>query len=277
MRQAAADALCGTDEDVVTFLRTGWDTAERRETRDGVTDLSTNSPYASVRTAAATALAGDDRTVSDFYTTGQYTAGAVDMEVEASKLVNAGGPEVQAAAKVALAGHAAALHDFIAVGQYMADRKDQLAATHVAQVTGLIAQADAISATARSNAWPSSQAAFAANGAADKAQDAANRAGDSAREASGYARDADASADQAQLSGPLRLHLVGVQGHALPGGAEHFACVPMAARRAPCTLRRDGMRSQRSRQRNGVAPELEPNSCPGHGDQDRSPSLCRPS
>ncbi|WP_328322977.1 MULTISPECIES: ALF repeat-containing protein [unclassified Streptomyces] len=93
-------------------------------------------------TAAAKALAS-------FLATGQYSARNVDEKAEASKLVNDGGPEVQAAAKMALSGPAGVLHDFIEVGPYMADRKDQLAATHVAQVTSLVAKADAISATAR--------------------------------------------------------------------------------------------------------------------------------
>ncbi|WP_394816575.1 ALF repeat-containing protein [Streptomyces lancefieldiae] len=30
LRQAAADALGGTDADMVTFLRTGWDTAVQK-------------------------------------------------------------------------------------------------------------------------------------------------------------------------------------------------------------------------------------------------------
>ncbi|MFE9404037.1 ALF repeat-containing protein [Streptomyces sp. NPDC006530] len=56
--QAGADALGGSDQDVITFLRTGWDTAVQDETRDAVSELSTNSPYESARTAAARALEG---------------------------------------------------------------------------------------------------------------------------------------------------------------------------------------------------------------------------
>ncbi|WP_405914257.1 ALF repeat-containing protein [Streptomyces sp. NBC_00963] len=85
--QAAADALGGTDQDVITFLRSGWDTAVQDETRDAVSELSTTSPYESVRTAAAKSLKGDAKAVTDFYTTGQYTSGATDMEVAVSKVV----------------------------------------------------------------------------------------------------------------------------------------------------------------------------------------------
>ncbi|MFJ9041111.1 ALF repeat-containing protein [Streptomyces sp. NPDC102406] len=247
IRQASADALSGSDEDVMEFLRTGWDEAGHNEVRDAVATLSTTSPYESVRTAAVTALAGDDQAVEAFYAQGQYTAGADDMAVAVSSLVNAGGPsvqtagkaaladgggkalaaflahgqyearnsdeqviastlvndgapEVEAAAKTALAGEAGELHDFIAVGQYMADRKDQLAATHIAQVTGLVAQADAIALTAQKNRWLAAKAAAEANGAADAAKDAATRAHDSELEANGYADAAKKSAEQAQTS-----------------------------------------------------------------------------
>ncbi|MET9535717.1 hypothetical protein ABZY02_35060 [Streptomyces sp. NPDC006649] len=238
---------------MITFRRSGWDTAVQDETRDAVSELSTTSPYESVRTAAAKALEGDAKAVTDFYTTGQYTSGATDMEVAVSKVVNDGGisvqedgeaavadgsgkalaaflahgqyvarstdeeaqasslvsdggPEVKDAAKIALAGPVNKLHDFIAVGQYMADRKDQLAATHVAQVTGLVVQADSMAAksaaTARNVADAADRDAAAGSAAqaawsANYAQKCATQANENAAQAKQDALNAGKSADQA--------------------------------------------------------------------------------
>ncbi|MEV6674799.1 ALF repeat-containing protein [Streptomyces sp. NPDC051162] len=74
-------------------------------------------------------------------------------------MVNDGGPEVKAAAKVALFGPVDQLHSFIQVGQYVADRKDQLAAVHVAQLQLLIDQGSKIAAKAQENRWIAAKAA----------------------------------------------------------------------------------------------------------------------
>ncbi|MGK5732830.1 polymorphic toxin-type HINT domain-containing protein [Streptomyces sp. URMC 124] len=246
-QEAAATALAGADDDVLEYLRTGWTQAEQDEARQRVVDLSTQSPYESVRTAAQEALRGNGQQIRDFYTTGQYTAGATDLSIEtygvldaggpgvkeaakaalasknpkdlavflasgqhqarnvdeqvlAAGLLNDGGPEVKAAAKVALAGPADELHSFIQAGQYMADRKDQLAATHVAQLQVLISHGSEVAAKARENQWVAARAAAVAKGASGDAQKAADQAQKSADEAKGYAADADKSARQAESS-----------------------------------------------------------------------------
>ncbi|MFI9275279.1 ALF repeat-containing protein [Kitasatospora sp. NPDC052896] len=221
-QQAAARALSGTDLDVLDYLRTGWGEAERRDVRQQVFDLTTQSPYEAVRTGAANALKGSDQQVADFAGAGQYQAALSDLQVKvsqvnntggpgvkeasraalasndpkamaaflvsgqygalvdddrvtASKLVNTGGPEVQAAAKVALAGPADELHEFVQVGQYMADRKDQLTATHTAQMQRLIADTSGVAATARQKSWTAAKSTADANKAADEANRAARR------------------------------------------------------------------------------------------------------
>ncbi|WP_030022159.1 ALF repeat-containing protein, partial [Streptomyces monomycini] len=121
-----------------------------------VTDLSVrvsqinNAGGPGVKEASKVALRdGRGKVLAAFIATGQYAAQHSDEAVDASKLVNTGGPEVKAAAKVALAGPAEQVHDFVTLGQYMADRKDQLAATHIAQVQSLVADAQRVAAQAQ--------------------------------------------------------------------------------------------------------------------------------
>ncbi|MEU6960357.1 polymorphic toxin-type HINT domain-containing protein [Streptomyces chrestomyceticus] len=246
-QEAAKQALAGSDEDVLAYLRSGWQKAGLDEMREKVFQLSTQSEYEAVRTAAAAALKGSDQQIRDFYTTGQYEVAVTDLtvrvsqinnaggpgvkeaskaalkdgrgkvlaafiatgqyaaqhsdeEVAASKLVNTGGPEVKAAAKVALAGAAEEVHDFVQLGQYMADRKDQLAATHIAQVQHLVAEASVVAAEAQRNRWIAAGAAAKANNASDQAAKAADEAKKNAKLADGYRIDAGKAADSAEAS-----------------------------------------------------------------------------
>ncbi|WP_344961806.1 hypothetical protein [Streptomyces thioluteus] len=107
---------------------------------------------------------------------------------------------MKAAAKIALVGSADRLHEFIQAGQYIADRKDQLAATHVAQLERLIHQGEVIEANAQQNRWIAAKAAAVANNASAEAQKAADQAKKSADQAKGYAADAAKSADRAERS-----------------------------------------------------------------------------
>ncbi|MFD9357928.1 polymorphic toxin-type HINT domain-containing protein, partial [Streptomyces sp. NPDC060031] len=125
-QETALDALGGTDEGVLTYLRTRWKQAGQDEIRERVFQLSIQSPYPSVRTGAATALGGTPEQVNGFYTTGQFTAGADDLAVEVSKYNNTGGPGVKDASKAALAdGSGKALSAFLAIGQYSARNSDE--------------------------------------------------------------------------------------------------------------------------------------------------------
>ncbi|MFF8575477.1 DddA-like double-stranded DNA deaminase toxin [Streptomyces sp. NPDC015408] len=118
-QEAAARALSGTDQDVLDYLRTRWKEANQNDIRQRVVDLSTQSPYASVRTAAVEALTGTPEQVEAFHTTGQYTAGSDDMKVDVARLTNTGGPGVREAAKTALAdGTGKTLATFLQIGQY---------------------------------------------------------------------------------------------------------------------------------------------------------------
>jgi hypothetical protein len=73
-QEAAAQALSGTDQDVLDYLRTRWKEANHNDVRQRVVELSTQSPYASVRTAATEALKGTPEQIETFYSSGQYDA-----------------------------------------------------------------------------------------------------------------------------------------------------------------------------------------------------------
>ncbi|MFF1511918.1 DddA-like double-stranded DNA deaminase toxin [Streptomyces sp. NPDC058326] len=118
-QEAAARALAGSDQDVLDYLRTRWKEANHNNTRQRVVDLSTLSPYPSVRAAAAEALKGTPEQIEAFNETGQYEAGRDDMRIAVARLTNTGGPNVRRAAEAAiLDGKAKTLATFLQIGQY---------------------------------------------------------------------------------------------------------------------------------------------------------------
>ncbi|RCH59726.1 hypothetical protein DT019_38050 [Streptomyces sp. SDr-06] len=118
-QEAAARALSGTDQDVLDYLRTRWKEAGQHDIRENVVRLSTQSPYAAVRTAATDALKGTPEQIQGFYTSGQYTVALDEMKVDAARLTNTGGPSVAEAAKKTLAdGSGKALATLLQVTQY---------------------------------------------------------------------------------------------------------------------------------------------------------------
>ncbi|MFF2548035.1 polymorphic toxin-type HINT domain-containing protein [Kitasatospora sp. NPDC058063] len=161
--------------------------------------MSTGGP--SVQEAAKKALRdGSPKAVAAFLQTGQYTARQIDERVQAAQLLAGGGPEVQAAAKFALSGTPELVHDFLQSGQYMADRKDQLAATHAAQMRQLISEASQTAAKAQQNAWEATEAAAVASNASAAADEARAQARTSADQAAGFATSAGQSAKEAEGS-----------------------------------------------------------------------------
>ncbi|WHM36621.1 polymorphic toxin-type HINT domain-containing protein [Streptomyces sp. BPTC-684] len=125
-QSAAAQALAGSDDDVLTYLRTGVKKASSDEIRQQVADLASQSPYEAVRTGAAEALKGSDQQIRDFYTTGQFQVALVEYRVLISKINNAGGPSVKKASQDALAdGSVQALTAFLNTGQYQARNTDE--------------------------------------------------------------------------------------------------------------------------------------------------------
>ncbi|MGW1813047.1 polymorphic toxin-type HINT domain-containing protein [Streptomyces sp. NPDC002125] len=118
-QEAAARALSGTDQDVLDYLRTRWKEANHSDVRQRVVILSTQSPYASVRTAATTVLDGSPQQIEAFYAAGQYEVGLDDMKVDVARLAETGGISVSSKAKAALAdGTGRGLAAFLQIGQY---------------------------------------------------------------------------------------------------------------------------------------------------------------
>uniref|UniRef100_UPI003C7BCF6C polymorphic toxin-type HINT domain-containing protein n=1 Tax=unclassified Streptomyces TaxID=2593676 RepID=UPI003C7BCF6C len=137
-QEAAARALSGTDQDVLDYLRTRWKEANHSDVRQRVVNLSTQSPYASVRTAATTVLDGTAQQIEAFIEAGQYEAGLDDMKVDVARLAQTGGVSVSAKAKIALAnGTGKSLATFLQIGQYGERLTDeQVVAARLAETGG---------------------------------------------------------------------------------------------------------------------------------------------
>ncbi|MGW2542435.1 polymorphic toxin-type HINT domain-containing protein, partial [Kitasatospora sp. NPDC001574] len=185
---------------IQAFYTTGQHNAAITDNRIRAAQLlTTGGP--TVKEAAEKALReGSPKAVTTFLIAGQYTARQIDERVQAAQLLTTGGPEVQSAAKLALVAPPDLVTSFLQTGQYMADRKDQLAATHAAQMRRLIAEASQTAARAQQDAWEATAAAAVANNAAAEANAASGQARTHADQASQYAADAKASAQDAATS-----------------------------------------------------------------------------
>lgn len=136
-QEAAARALSGTDQDVLDYLRTRWKETNHNDIRQRVVNLSTQSPYASVRTAATEALNGTPEQIEAFYSSGQYQAGLIDMRVDVARLAETGGPGVSEAAKAALLdGNGKTYATFLNIGQYGERQMDERVITARLATTG---------------------------------------------------------------------------------------------------------------------------------------------
>ena len=125
-QDAAAQALSGTDADVLEYLRTGWDKAVQDEMRQQVADIASASQSEAVRTAATEALNGTDQQIRDFYLTDRHTAANTDYRVEVTRIYDTGGTAVKEAARAAMEdGSNQALLGFLNNGQYAARNTDE--------------------------------------------------------------------------------------------------------------------------------------------------------
>ncbi|MEV0990805.1 polymorphic toxin-type HINT domain-containing protein [Streptomyces sp. NPDC049949] len=200
VRTAAANALQGGGGQVHAFLTTGQYQAAAPDNRIEVARIA-EAGGTGVKEAAKTALeATDPKALAEFVLVGQHKARLEDDRVEAARLAEGSTPEVKAAAEAALASPETALRTFIESGQYRAKRRDQLNAAHIAQVTGIIADASAVSSKAFQDAYYAAQAAATAQGYADEAARHAQTADNYATKAAGYADDAKKSANNAAAS-----------------------------------------------------------------------------
>ncbi len=121
VKNAARAALSGSDDDVVTFVRSGLAVAQESDDRAAVSAIAAD-PKArpGLRQAARDALAGPYAGVAALLRTGDYPGRDTDDRVEVSQLMAAGGPSTKSAAQKALDGTVADIREFLAHGRYVA-------------------------------------------------------------------------------------------------------------------------------------------------------------
>jgi hypothetical protein len=207
IRAAAETALDGDAATITAFVNDGQYQVAAQSMRVAIAQIVSEAGPVVTDTGRAALNSGDPKKYSEFLVKTQYTARTQDERVRAAQLVSVGGPEVRSAARIALEGSPRTLHAFIVSGQYKAARKDNLTATHVAQIQKLIADAAKIAETAQKDAALAQKvaalarkAATEANNWAAKADDSAARAQGHADQAAQHAKDAEASAASAAAS-----------------------------------------------------------------------------
>ncbi|MFG1870234.1 polymorphic toxin-type HINT domain-containing protein [Micromonospora arborensis] len=127
-QQAAMEALGGTDEAVLDFVRTGIAAAAGQDDRATVLAIAADGS-AAMNAAAEVALAGSDADVAAFLANQQYPERATEDRLAVNQILaqarDAGRTVTQQKAQQALdAGTATAFRDFLRTGQYAADAAD---------------------------------------------------------------------------------------------------------------------------------------------------------
>lgn len=102
-KQAAVEALGGTDEEVRDYLRTRWKRASQDDDRTLVERIADSEKEpAAVRTAATTALTKTPDQITAFLRSGQYDAARTENRVKVLQVMSVAGVSVNAAGKKAL-------------------------------------------------------------------------------------------------------------------------------------------------------------------------------
>ncbi|WP_433793449.1 polymorphic toxin-type HINT domain-containing protein [Actinoplanes sp. CA-252034] len=124
-RQAAQDAIAGTDVELQAWLSHGRLAAVGQDNRARLWSLIDKLAAGAEKTAAQTAVSGDDAAVQKFLRTRSY-AGKIAKDRAAVYAIQAtAGPNLKAAADRALAGTSADQHQFLRTGQYPARAADE--------------------------------------------------------------------------------------------------------------------------------------------------------
>ncbi|MEU0537747.1 ALF repeat-containing protein [Amycolatopsis tolypomycina] len=121
VENAARAALSGSDDDVVTFVRSGLAVAQEADDRAAVAAIAAD-PKArpGLRQAARDVLAGPYAGVAALLRTGDYPGRDTDDRIEVNQILAAGGPATKPAAQRALDGTVADIREFLAHGRYTA-------------------------------------------------------------------------------------------------------------------------------------------------------------
>ncbi|MFC3744277.1 ALF repeat-containing protein, partial [Paractinoplanes deccanensis] len=136
LQEASEDALVGTEEDVVAFVRSGIALATEQDDRASAAHIADTSDNGGERLAAKSALARSYPAVKDFLNDRWYWGKDDDDQIAVSRIMEAGGPGVRAAAQAALQGTPEDRAKFLAEGQYRAAEDDDRVAVTQALSTG---------------------------------------------------------------------------------------------------------------------------------------------
>lgn len=200
VRNAAEVALDGNAATVTEFIDNGQYKVAAQSMRVAIAQVIGDAGPVLKESGLAALNSDDPKKFSKFLTSAQFTARTQDERVRAAQLFDTGSPEVKSAARIALEDSPQSLHAFIVSGQYQAQRKDYLAATHVAQIQKMIADAAKVAATAQQNAATAQKVAATARKAAAEATEWAKKASDSSTKAKTYADEAAQHAKAAEAS-----------------------------------------------------------------------------
>ncbi|MCF4122368.1 ALF repeat-containing protein [Antribacter sp. KLBMP9083] len=137
LRQAATEALAGTDEQLRAFVDGGYRAAWYADERLRVARVLDAATGPAVKAGAQAALdSSDPQALSEFLSTGLAQAQYADDRLAAATMLTGGannsGPALDAAAQAALAGTAADLREFLLNGQFTARALDAKAAAPAA-------------------------------------------------------------------------------------------------------------------------------------------------
>jgi chemotaxis protein histidine kinase CheA len=136
LRSAAEDALSGSPEDVVSFVRSTMDVAVQQDNRASVGHIADTTANHGEKLAAVDALQESDLSVAQFLDDRWYMGKEDDDQIAVAQLMTTGGPGVRAAAQQALEGTPDDRALFLAKGQYTAAEDDARVAVTQAMSTG---------------------------------------------------------------------------------------------------------------------------------------------
>ncbi|WP_353962284.1 polymorphic toxin-type HINT domain-containing protein [Streptomyces mirabilis] len=136
VRDAAEEALSGTDEDVAEFVRTRLSVAMEQDDRASVAHIATTTEIPAQRQAALDVVDHPVDQVREFLRTRAYPGKDDDDRVAVAKVAAKGGPGVKAAASEALDGTAADVARFLQTGQFEAQEDDDRVAVTEALAGG---------------------------------------------------------------------------------------------------------------------------------------------
>ncbi|MEV6593563.1 polymorphic toxin-type HINT domain-containing protein [Streptomyces acidicola] len=136
VKDAAGDALAGSDDDVAEFVRARLAVAMEQDDRASVGHIAATTKIPEQQQAALDVMDKPVDQVREWLRTRAYPGKEDDDRVAVAKISSEGGPGVKAAASEALDGTAADVAEFLDTGQYKAQEDDDRVAVAEALAQG---------------------------------------------------------------------------------------------------------------------------------------------